>query len=101
MSPHTPGPWAVDADDEPYAGIVEGTRIGNDTWTVAMALADVPALEREVEANARLIAAAPDLLDSLRSILGLAEIKYGNLHADVTVEFDKARAAIARATGAP
>jgi hypothetical protein len=45
----------------------------------------------EAEATARLIAAAPDLLAALQGVLRVADRK--------TVEFDAARAAIARATG--
>ena len=43
------------------------------------------------EANARLIAAAPDLLEALQGVLRVAD--------RATVEFDAARAAIAKATG--
>ena len=43
------------------------------------------------KANARLIAAAPDLLEALRAAVAIADRK--------TVEFDKARTAIAKAMG--
>jgi hypothetical protein len=43
------------------------------------------------EANARLIAAAPDLLEALRDVLRVVDC--------VVVEFDVARAAIAKAEG--
>jgi hypothetical protein len=43
------------------------------------------------EANARLIAAAPDLLDALKAVLSVADRK--------TDEFDRAHAAIAKAEG--
>jgi len=51
---------------------------------------------QEAEANARLIAAAPDLLEALKEMLSVWEEDdpaYGAMHAD------KARAAIARAEG--
>jgi hypothetical protein len=48
--------------------------------------------ELRQDANARLIAAAPDLLEALRGVVRVAD--------RATVEFDAARAAIAKATGA-
>ncbi|HXJ14353.1 MAG TPA: hypothetical protein VNH19_18915 [Candidatus Limnocylindrales bacterium] len=47
--------------------------------------------EQEARANARLIAAAPDLLAALQAVVRVADRK--------TDEFDAARAAIAKATG--
>ena len=67
MSKHTPGPWEVSEDDP-----CEIQREGNGDF-VAMVL---PAPElgwdmnAEREANARLIAAAPDLLAALRAARG-------------------------------
>lgn len=90
MSKHTPGPWQHSvklSGSENHRGF----RIwGADGW----ALADVqPADEdgTEGEANARLIAAAPDLLEALKGVLRVADRK--------TDEFDAARAAIAKAEG--
>lgn len=61
MNKHTPGPWHV------VANLVQGKRKPNgDSRTVAMV-----GSSSEDDANARLIAAAPDLLAALE---GLAEI---------------------------
>ena len=63
---HTPGPWRVEVFDGPmqYASIEAGSEI-NDLIRVC----DIPswpgAIE-EMEANARLIAAAPDMLAALQ-----------------------------------
>jgi len=87
---HTPGPW--------YA-----KRIGRSTfWTVTLDPeddhGDIANLLRKLgsvdnEADARLIAAAPDLLEALRPF---AESPYkGTTQQDV----DRARAAIAKARG--
>jgi hypothetical protein len=46
---------------------------------------------QESEANARLIASAPDLLEALIEVVAIADRK--------TDAFDRARAAIAKATG--
>ena len=53
---HTPGPWTVD----------DISIHGPDGWNVANAACRSRTSETQ-EANARLIAAAPDLLDALRS----------------------------------
>lgn len=67
MSTHTPGPWYKDA------GLVRADRVavaayaGNGTIRY-------PSNPDEVEANARLIAAAPDLLAELNSLLVITEL---------------------------
>ncbi len=90
MSP-TPGPWQQhDADYCPLeiwgnldGPLEDGAIRGTEICTVA----DGP----EAEANARLIASAPDLLAALEGVLRVADRK--------TDEFDAARAAIAKAKG--
>ena len=53
------------------------------------------------EADARLIAAAPDLMDALKALLSLDDNhQRGNGDEDVCQEVQMARAAIAKATGA-
>lgn len=114
---HTPGPWRIDVN-------------GSENWTVdyegpsstfmticangrrePVGFAVEPTAWRnddEIEANARLIASAPDLLEALGQLLGNAEI--ARFHLKDTEEgmivgsalFDtiqQARAAIARARG--
>lgn len=98
---HSPGPWRLadtdvvaDAFGEEVliAGVYAGgyTRGGNGN-------------RERLEANARLIAAAPELLEALKAILadcgettmdGYVE---NSIHSD---EVNKARAAISKATGA-
>jgi hypothetical protein len=71
MSEHTPGPWSVTEDGEICAGPIEASGICIGTLYCAE---DYPCLDPEHEAkcneeykaNARLIAAAPDMLDMLR-----------------------------------
>ncbi|OZI26934.1 hypothetical protein CAL26_04995 [Bordetella genomosp. 9] len=52
-------------------------------------------LRKEQEPNARLIAAAPELLEALEELLWRAECEL----SDPTTEVDNARAAIAKAIG--
>lgn len=94
---HTPGPWVVD----PCWDILGNTDDGNGM--VCQITTDaVP--RAEAEANARLIAAAPELLEALRD---LAREAARNIYPkpDVGPEHPcsilrRADAAIARATGA-
>jgi len=97
---HTPGPWATMPEevDRPYIRI-RGTRLGG-RYKVANVLTPdhegVHAREAvETRANAKLIAAAPDLLEVLH------EIAADGVHSNVVPYLHrKALAAIAKATGA-
>ena len=85
---HTPGPWRVDRrNPSPTTGewMIAGSKPGY--------LADVRDCgSGDVTANARLIAAAPDLLACLLDVL--------DADGDLDVmDFDRYRAAIAKATG--
>jgi hypothetical protein len=104
MSKHTPGPWlAIADDDEDESG-----------WVVASenALFDTIArptaqpTDGEELANARLIAAAPELFDGCNALLGLLQLVSGR--DDLTPELREvlrtnhrvaeAEAAVAKAT---
>ena len=69
MSKHTPGPWKEDAwvgtdpYDDPDGPFVE---VGNVRWSPNKV--DVPAAIEQT-ANARLIAAAPELLEALEKVI--------------------------------
>lgn len=100
---HTPGPWNLSSkgDGRTY---VEGGERADD---IAALLMDHD--QRENGANARLIAAAPDLLDALRIleefVTELTKAGEDRQNRLVELEGDKgnrlfaARAAIAKATG--
>lgn len=89
MIAHTKGPWMVAYLDPNGQRIVRNEFIEICTcWHHSIGL-----IERAMEANARLIAAAPDLLAAL-----LAVIDHGTTYKDSTVP-DLIRAAIAKATG--
>lgn len=62
---HTPGPWVATKFMGTYGGPdTWGVRLSNDTGITPM-----------LEANARLIAAAPELLEACREALKLAPVK--------------------------
>ena len=86
---HTPGPWHVDLYDATGVDDVDGYRIaitgfGEDDTD---------------QANARLIAAAPDMLAALRELVRKAD--FGEPVPDWLNVWDEARAAIAKATESP
>lgn len=94
MSKHTSGSWKVEKELTSRTG----------EWLIAVDAGDrgrgiaiaetVPATGKEL-ANARLIAAAPDLLEALERIANMDSMSYHSLEsAKIT-----ARAAIAKATG--
>jgi hypothetical protein len=73
MSTHTPGSWTVGDYQEGAGSLpVNGPAGWGRVAYVAPAPADTRAEQREAEyANARLIAAAPDLLAALRAVAAL------------------------------
>ena len=85
MSKHTSGPWWND-----------GLRIeaNHRRWPVAL----VKDMEDETEANARLIAAAPELLETLEAVLKHASLDPNHLHK-FGADYQRAQAAIAKTLG--
>jgi len=98
MSKHTPGPWAIDWN------VSRLDVFSGDAATLVASIrrsAISAGIDETARANARLIAAAPDLLDVAETIeLG---IKRGYTPAELLDENspirDRIRAAIAKATG--
>jgi hypothetical protein len=98
---HTPGPWAVQVDQD--GEVVVWTRQSH-IGTLATVHADDINGSWPVEANARLIAAAPDLLQHLEAMVAhyvqlAGSGDCGLWDPENEVEVTAARAAIARATG--
>ena len=93
MNDHTPGPWTAvkpDRNSSAWRVTLSPKDARGDICNVLHGLASShPA---DTSANARLIAAAPDLLEALRGVLRVAD--------RATVEFDFARSAITKATQA-
>ena len=88
---HTPGPWTINGDPDPYIGIVSRTIEPNICDMVSSLSPD------EVTANARVIAAAPELLAALQGI-SAALTQNHTFPADVEYCRVTARAALALAT---
>ena len=118
MSKHTPGPWNVEYLDGNGQAVVKASFIEIATcWHHS-----VTSIEKEMHANARLIAAAPELLEALELVISNAEsavfedwlarvcpsgdasaVQYDWLHSsdysDFCVDWKEAHAAIDKATG--
>ena len=113
MSGFTPGPWRVvyyDCGDRAYrdhngpcpsidaegqdACVVHWDGFKQEYWSSANGD------QRQIEANARLIAAAPDMLEALTDCLGWHDFA-DDLHKPIEVRaaYMRARAAISKATG--
>lgn len=97
MTKHTPGPWALD-DESIYAP-------GGEGWKQ---VAEIPnwrtnpgeVLTPEDNANARLIAAAPDMLEALQALANWGPFQNGYAPDDAFSKIQSmTRAAIAKATG--
>lgn len=101
---HTPGPWR-------WRTTAEGKRFLRGSSEVPIAVL-ITRDSRPKEANARLIAAAPDMLAALKTIASPAsivdadddDIACGDTTVSIVLtieEFNAIRAAIAKAEGAP
>lgn len=98
MAKHTPGPWV----DSITMGRSEKGVVGEAfAWMGRgpVIVATRPIQEGEHMYNAKLMAAAPDMLEALKNVLTLAVLKWGNLDPEANTAFDHARAAIAKAEG--
>ena len=99
MSGHTPGPWLATQPAKPtHAGACISILSADDDTEI---IARIYVADEKAQANATLIAAAPDLLETLKSIhacygLGSTPEKFcEHVHDLIVVD---AAAAISRAT---
>lgn len=113
MSKHTLGPWEIlngkfvptqmAAGSKMY--VIQTADEHNDNIGFACSWLDDPETLREARANANLIAAAPDLLEALESLVKMAiagdEYSYADWGKDYVEDerVTKAKAIIARAKG--
>lgn len=103
MSKHAPGPWSLGSPEVAGKGLFVPVHaeLHGELATVVWRMEDdtfdeVPSLG--CEANAKLIAAAPELLESLTNLVGLAKLGAARLdkyHAALAT----AEAVIAKARG--
>jgi hypothetical protein len=100
---HTPGPWVfghVLKRPDLITAISEATEAEGKEWTIMRPLAAIhlrpgeKLSDPEIQANARLIAAAPELLEVCKAVI----YTYENQDA-ASDTLDKAYAAVAKAEG--
>ena len=96
---HTPGPWETYGDDK--SDIRPATKAGKNRI-----IAQCPGYKTERQANARLIAAAPDLLEALQRAVACGIVPTTSVldggaasYSEQVRTADAIRAAIAKATG--
>ena len=97
---HTKGPWLIREGFDPDDWEIYPMRDGPPDVGEWTELAVVPGHwgdDEELEANARLIAAAPDLLEALERLLAAAEKT--TFSDQFPQECENARAALSKATG--
>lgn len=104
MSAHTPGPWSI-TDDHPTRATLHIDQERNAGYGDVAVVYRVGVDDARHEADARLIAASPDLLEALRSLHGCVSysdtmgcwVLTGNERTRPALE--AARRAIAKAEG--
>ena len=91
MTKHTPGPWFVGTGTSDQLGPVLAIVRKEESSGAAIAIIDTVPGDEFSQENARLIAAAPELLDALVEMVEIAEAQGHRV--------TRGRAAIAKATG--
>jgi glycerate-2-kinase len=103
MTTHTPGPWYVGTDFSDQARHIYAVKMvcddDGEEWHPLIASTDDDERLIDWQANARLIAAAPDLLEALEAYVSADDEIYGDSIGGEVRE--KARAAIDKATQEP
>lgn len=102
MSEHTPGPWRINRSER----MLSQWGVGKDLY-VGMVVADTPVAAithsglhfDEAQCNARLIAAAPELLEALQEFAAHHACGCGHPYCKNCERDQFARAAIAKALG--
>lgn len=95
MSAHTPSPWTVVPSSD---GVSSQARTSDGRFSIYLGSTGAPA--EEWQANARLIAAAPELLDALRRaerVMTDADLDHEPADDEARLTLDAVRAAIAKA----
>jgi len=93
---HTPGPWMHVEEDGRRMAI--GT-VGTEYFPLSRRVAVTIGIGNSDKANARLIAAAPELLAALEGMVGLLDGYPCKPNTEVHAGLANARAAIAKARG--
>ena len=100
---HTPGPWeAVPFDETTGWKIVPAGSPDFKICRIENSITYLMAFDEQAEGDARLIAAAPEMLEALKglaAVIGKMKPATGEPYGRGVTELLEARAAIAKATG--
>ena len=99
---HTPGPWMVHTYDVNLGPYNKALDVGTSGRAVAKVIGEFenPKVGDQARANARLIAAAPELLEALEAVTRrLEHVLHKNGISALPTDIKNARAAIAKARG--
>jgi hypothetical protein len=104
---HTPGPWDVERDEQLEKGEVVGVWLNiGSRHRYIIGTDGLSCQGPEDEANARLIAAAPDMYDALKAAIASGMVPVSSVSEGGAVKYsaqvqaaDLVRAAIAKAEG--
>lgn len=96
MSKHTKGPWLTDRNNTHTGQIATIHHCFNNDW-VEIWSSETGMGEAEQEANARLIAAVPELLEALEEVIDAWQ--YGSSIEEASEVYKKAKQIIAKAKG--
>jgi len=103
MSGHAPGPWEVlpesDSHEGPLNIVSEYEEKGGRASANWIAECDLQSDEAQNRANARLIAAAPELLNALKDLVRHDRIEDERDHLPTCLEREQAEDVIAKAEG--
>lgn len=105
ITKHTPGPWKVvkpqyENKKGVFASVYTNPATEKGFRTCEFDIRADEYKNSHAEANARLIAAAPELLDALKTMVEIADASGVVLWGESDEVFAAARAAIQKATGA-
>lgn len=101
---HTPGPWKAVEERQVFRAGGKECIVGVDVMAGTEAIARVHNLGgdrlKEMQANARLIAAAPEMLEALRQLFDVLTVSGKHSYkagSETGIAIEKARAIIAKA----
>lgn len=98
---YSPGPWHLKETESSFLIEAQPHLKHKDAYVARISWwtrSEGCPTQEESEANARLIAAAPELLEALKVLVQDADKYTGTRFARIDALFDKARAVIAKAT---
>ena len=99
MSEYTPGPWEIQRDSGLHIYITQPQDKENRTAGYYAEVRRFTSDQKQVEANARLISAAPELLEALKGAVRCMETDINIGRGVDLYYYEKAKDAIAKAKG--